>query len=147
MTERKTLIELWNSAWEEGLWAAPWSKVLEGVAASHATWKPDPGRHSIWQITHHLLFWRQVTLRLAAGGPEPDQAETGHRNWEEPSQTDTESWRETVHRYETSQRDMVEGLKIADRELERFLYHLFHDSYHIGQIMQLRAMQGLPPLV
>lgn len=41
---------------------------------------------------------------------------------------------------------MVQALKTANRETERFLYHLFHDNYHIGQIMQLRAMQNLPPI-
>jgi len=30
--------------------------------------------------------------------------------------------------------------------LMRFLYHLFHDNYHVGQIMQLRALQGLTPI-
>lgn len=32
------------------------------------------------------------------------------------------------------------------RGLERLVYHLPHESYHMGQIMYLRAMQGLPPL-
>lgn len=147
MIDRKALIELWNGAWGEGLWAAPWSKALDGLTASQAAWKPNPARHSIWQIAHHVLFWRGVTLRVARGEPEPDQAEIGRRNWEEPSQTNTEAWNKTVHRFETSHREMVEALTTADRELERFQYHLFHDSYHVGQIMQLRAMQGLDPIV
>jgi hypothetical protein len=29
---------------------------------------------------------------------------------------------------------------------ERPLYHLLHESYHFGQIMYLRAMQGLAPI-
>jgi len=145
--ERKALIELWDGSWQDGLWAVPWSKVLEGLTASQAAWKPHPARHSIWQIAHHLLFWRQVTLHFVRGEPEPDQSETERRSWEEPSQSDTEAWRENVHRFETSQREMVEALTAADRGLERFHYHLLHDSYHIGQIMQLRAMQGLAPIV
>lgn len=52
-----------------------------------------------------------------------------------------------MHRFEASHREMEETLAAAGGELARFRYHLFHDSYHIGQIMQLRAMQGLPPVV
>ena len=98
-------------------------------------------------IAHHLLFWRQVTLHVARGEPEPDQAETLSRSWEEPSQTDAGAWRATVRGFETSQRDLVGALTACDRELHRFRYYRFHDSYHIGQIMQQRAIQGLAPLV
>lgn len=108
-------------------------EALEGLTAPQANWKSHPARHSIWQMTHHLLFWRQVTLRLARGEARPDHAETQRRNWEEPSETHADAWRETARRYEASQREMVQALKTADRELERFLYHLFHDNYHIGQ--------------
>jgi hypothetical protein len=146
LTERETLIELWDNAWHHGLWAAPWSKALEDLTPPQATWKSHPGRHSIWQVVHHLLFWRQVTLCLARGTPRPDQTETQRRNWEEPLETTADAWRETVRRYEASQQEMVQALKTTDRESERFLYHLFHDNYHIGQIMQLRAMQDLTPI-
>jgi hypothetical protein len=44
-------------------------------------------------------------------------------------------------------REIVEALTAADRGLERFHYHLFYDSHHIGQIMQLRAVWGLGPIV
>ena len=145
--QRKAPVKLWEEAWQEGLWAAPWSKALEGLTASRAAWKPHPARHSIWQIAHHLLFWRQVTLHVARGEPEPDQAETLSRSWEEPSQTDAGAWCATVRGFETSQRDLVGALTACDRELHRFHCHRFHDSYHIGQIMQQRAIQGLAPLV
>ncbi len=50
--EWKALVTLWDGAWQQGLWAAPWSKVLDGLTASQAEWRPHLGRHSIWQITH-----------------------------------------------------------------------------------------------
>ena len=145
--QRKALVKLWEDAWQEGLWAVPWSKGAGGPdgipggveAASRAAFD--------LAIAHHLLFWRQVTLHVARGEPEPDQAETLSRSWEEPSQTDAGAWRATVRGFETSQRDLVGALTACDRELHRFHYHRFHDSYHIGQIMQQRAIQGLAPLV
>lgn len=31
--------------------------------------------------------------------------------------------------------------------LDRVKYHLAHDAYHLGQIMQTRALQGLGPVM
>ncbi len=146
MFDRDDMHEGWNVAWEHGLWAVPWSRALEGLTARHAIWKPAPGRHSVWQIVHHLFFWRDVTLRRARGEPRPDEAEIQRRNWEEPADASEAGWTETVRRFEASHQEMVRTLRTADRETERFLYHLFHDNYHIGQIMQLRAMQGFEPI-
>jgi hypothetical protein len=146
MMEREALIELWDEAWRDGLWAAAWSRALDGVTAEQAAWKPAPDRHSIWQSVHHVLFWRDVTLRRTRGEPRPDDAEIARCNWEEPAEASAAAWQDTARRYEASHREMVRALKTADQTLERFLYHLFHDNYHIGQIMQLRAMRGFAPI-
>lgn len=146
MFDRDDLTRGWTAAWQDGLWAAPWSKALEGLSAQQAAWKPAPGRHSIWQSVHHVLFWRDVTLRLVRGEPRPDEAETRRRNWEEPAEVSVPAWQDAARRFEASHDEMVQALRTADRELMRFLFHLFHDNYHIGQIMQLRAMQGFAPI-
>ena len=31
--------------------------------------------------------------------------------------------------------------------LDRVKYHLAHDAYHLGQVMQTRGMQGLDPIL
>ena len=108
LMEREPLVKLWEEAWAEGLWAAAWSKTVEGLPPEQAAWKPQAEHHSIWQIVNHILFWREITFRRLAGGREPEQGDEGRLN--------------------------------------RLLYHLAHDSYHIGQIMYLRAMLGLPPI-
>lgn len=146
MIERDDMIKGWDTAWQSGLWAAPWSRALEGLTAQQAAWKPGPQRHSVWQSVYHLLFWRDVTLRQTRGEPRPDDAETERRNWEEPTDMSPAAWQKMVGRYEASHQEMLQALKTADRELTRFLYHLFHDNYHVGQIMQLRALQGLAPI-
>jgi hypothetical protein len=51
-----------------------------------------------------------------------------------------------VRLYAASHQELVQALRTADREFERFLYHLFHDNYHVGQIMQLRATQAVSPI-
>ena len=35
----------------------------------------------------------------------------------------------------------------SNTPLDRLKYHLAHDAYHLGQIMQLRGLQGLQAIV
>lgn len=145
LMEREALVKLWEEAWEEGLWAAAWSKVVEGLTPEQAAWKPQPERHSIWQIVNHILFWREYSFRALAGD-KPDGAEVERRNWEEPAEASVAAWEATQRRYAESRQEVLRTLRGEEARLNRFLYHLPHDNYHIGQIMYLRAMLGLPPI-
>ncbi len=58
----------------------------------------------------------------------------------------TEAWEEMRRRFAESQEEILRRLRGEETRLNRFLYHLPHDNYHIGQIMYLRAMQGLEPI-
>lgn len=146
--DRNELKRLWAEAMREGLWYAPWEKALDGLTPAQASWKPTEGRHSIWQLINHIVFWQDYTLR-AAQGRKPDREafarEVEERNWEEPPQPTDAAWREARERFFASCRAMVHLVETAE-DLERTLYHLFHESYHFGQIMYLRAMQGLAPI-
>ncbi len=146
LIERGPLTKLWEEAWAEGLWAAAWSKAVEGLTAQQAAWKPHPGRHSTWQIVNHILFWREITFRRLAGGGSPEQAEVDRRNWEEPAEVTEEAWEAARQRYADSHQEVLRVLRGEETRLNRFLYHLPHDSYHVGQVMYLRAMLGLPPI-
>jgi len=145
LMERESLVTMWEEAWAEGLWAAPWSKAVDGLTPEQVTWKPQPERHSIWQIVHHILFWREYTFRRLAG-ERPEQAEVDRRNWEEPVEVSAAAWEATRRRFAESHQKIVRTLRGAENRLSRFAYHLPHDNYHVGQIMYLRAMLGLAPI-
>lgn len=145
LIEREPLVKLWEEAWEEGLWAAAWGKAVDGLTPEQAAWKPHPERHSIWQIANHILFWREDTFRTLAGD-KPDQVEVDRRNWEEPAEVSAPAWEGTRRRFAESHQEIVRTLRGEETRLNRFLYHLPHDNYHVGQIMYLRAMLGLPAI-
>ena len=145
--DREGLKTLWQEALTEGLWYAPWPKALDGLTPQQAAWKPQPQRHSIWQLLNHIVFWQDYTLRAARGekpAREDFARETERRNWEEPAEISDAAWSGARERFMTSYRAMVELINTGDAA-ERPLYHLMHESYHFGQIMYLRAMQGLEP--
>ena len=42
---------------------------LRGVAAEQAMWKPHPDRHSIWELTLHLAYWKYAVRRHLDDSP------------------------------------------------------------------------------
>lgn len=136
----------WNDAWNEGLWSASWSKSLEGLSAKDAAWKPDPQRKSIWQIVHHMLFWREDALRRLKDSSAPSESDVARFNFLEPADVSDASWRATVERFYKTQRDIAAALADDGTKLDRLPYLLPHDMYHMGQIMYLRAMLGKSPI-
>jgi hypothetical protein len=144
--DRATILKLWNEAWSEGLWAAPWHKSVAGLTTAQAAWSPGPGRHSIWQIIEHMMFWREDTLRRLAGGARPTPAELASGNFPQIGDRSEAAWRATVERFEGTQRRIAEALADPGNPLDRLGYLLPHDSYHVGQINYLRALQELPPI-
>ncbi len=141
--DRTTLLTQWHDADSKGLWAAPWNRVLSGLTADQAAWKPSPQRHSIWQIVNHICFWREHELRSLAGR-KPDEAEVTLRNWEEPREFGEAGWSAAQARFRESYRQMAEAIRNEKNPLDRLCFVMPHDCYHVGQMMYLRSMQGLP---
>ncbi len=143
--DRDTLLRHWNEAWREGLWAAPWSRALEGLTPAQAAWRPQPERHCIWQCVNHMLFWREVALRRLRG-EKVEQSERQRRNWEMPRDADDSSLDALRAAWTRSHEQVRAAIADERNSLEDLQNVAYHDNYHVGQIMLLRALQGLPPI-
>lgn len=143
--DNQLLAQTWQKAWTEGLWHAQWSKAVADLSPEQASWKPQPQRHSIWQIVNHIIFWREYLLR-SASGDRPNEAEVERRNFEEPGEPTETVWAVTVQRLTETQEKFREAFQSDKLNFDHFADMLAHDSYHMGQIMYLRALQGLPPV-
>jgi hypothetical protein len=143
---RGDLLKYWNLAATSGLWYASFAAAVDRLTAAQAAWTPQPGRHSIWQLVNHMVFWREYSLRLLTG-VKPDQAEIDRLNFVgPPPRADEEAWKAVVRRFHDSHQRMAAAMADQKNPTDRIAYHLFHDGYHVGQIMFLRAMQGLKPV-
>ena len=144
--ERQEMAALYQTAQNEGVWCAPWSKAVEGLTAKEATWQPAEGRHSIWQIVNHITFWREYQAARARGAANLPDAEVFRRNFEAPADASETAWQAAQARlttaYETNRQAMLE----ANAKYDRLEHALAHDNYHFGQIMYLRAMLGKAPI-
>jgi hypothetical protein len=149
MMTREALLQHWNSAWTGGLWAAPWSKVLDDLTPQQAAWQPTSSKsekkHSIWQIVNHMIFWREHDLRSFAGD-KPTAEEKKRRNFEPTPDPKSANWELTKSHFAQTQDRIREAIADPANPLDRLQYHIFHDSYHVGQIMLLRGLLGLKPI-
>jgi uncharacterized damage-inducible protein DinB len=144
--DRTWIVNWWNEAWKSGLWAAAWSKSLEGLTPQQAAWSPAPGRKSIWQMVNHMTFWRENWLGKVAGKPKAGPEEVERRNWEAPTEISAAAWERALARFKETQQRMAAALTDPASPIDSIAYFLPHDSYHFGQVNYLRAMQGLPPI-
>jgi len=148
--DRTTIITLWNDAWERGHGYAPWKSMLDGLTPAMAAWRPAPDRHSIWGHVSHLCFWRDAIIAGARSLPMPDQAEITRSNFAEPSvaaDATPLAWDQLVKRLARSQTDVAQMYADPTAALDWMWGLVCHDSYHVGQIMLLRALQGMKPLM
>lgn len=143
---RDLLVRWMDESSKDGLWAAAWPKALEGLTPQQAAWKPAPERRSIWQIVNHITFWREHEIRNLAG-EKPGPEEVERRNFEEPQAVTEAAWDDARERFAQSHKRIRDLIADERTPLERVQYLIPHDAYHIGQIMTLRALQGLPPIV
>jgi hypothetical protein len=143
---------------EEWQWQPPLRGALRGLTAAEAAWKPAPPRHSIWQIVRHLILWKRGVLEAWNGDP-PDGAKLDAADWQEAggSEADWERDRRTL--LDISDQFLTRAKALDDAALSRRLMWYrdgpaqalgmrlvratTHDVYHAGQIMYLRALQGI----
>jgi hypothetical protein len=142
--ERDSLLKLWDESWEDGIWFGSWSRALANLTPAQAAWQPKPGKHSIWQLVNHVVFWREVTVDLLAGRPRPSRAESERRNFEASAEPTAAAWDAARAALERSHRAIREAIADERHPLDRLRYHLAHDANHLGQMLYLRSLMDLP---
>lgn len=130
-------------------------QVLKGLTAKDARYVPQKGIHSIWSHLFHMVFWYRISVQAIEGetidwqtydtkGKEwPDQLEMQKdANWNALVTTFTEFLGNAKTILET--KDLAKPVKsFGDMTIGRTMLVLAqHNSYHIGQIVLLRKLQG-----
>lgn len=144
---------------EKVQWQPPLSGALRGLTAAEAAWKPAPARHSIWQIVHHLILWKRAVLQAWDGDP-PDGHQIGAADWHEVAGSEGDWERDRRTLLDISAEFLSRAKALDDAGLSRRIIWYkggwtqplamrvvrttTHDIYHAGQIMYLRALQGIP---
>ena len=143
-----------DQAFDRRSWHGPnLMNAIRGVDAEEAAWRPEPGRHNVWELVLHAAYWKYRVYRLLTEEPPRSFDVKGsnffarptaeHRDW----QGDVEilkGWharlRQAVAGFDPARLDQPCGQR------ENSGYALisgaaFHDVYHAGQIRLLRRMR------
>lgn len=148
MKETERMLKLF-----EDLYAGePWLDVtlvdtLSALSAKQAAHKPYPDWNSIWEITHHLISWRENVLERVKG----KTIKTPEDNYfAAVADTSDAAWQKTLEKLHDSQEAWLEFLDELQAEKLEEIYpvnelsyadHIHgiiqHDAYHLGQIVML----------
>ncbi|HEY4306905.1 MAG TPA: DinB family protein [Gemmatimonadaceae bacterium] len=154
---RETIITQLNEVYRGPAWHGPAVlEALEGVNATVARAKPNPARHSIWELVRHLTHGRHLLVeRLTETLSEFPHAVREPWWPVVPSETSEPAWREDLSLLEGYHDRLIDAVRNAsDAQLARrpndvdqtlaqqLLGMAIHDAYHAGQIRLLALNAG-----
>ena len=116
------------------------------MTAAEAAWRPDEGRHNIWEIAVHCAYWKYAVWRRLTGAKRGSFAMKGSNWFARPaSGVDlTAAWKADfrllvdMHR---QLREVIRGLSVTDKNAAILTGIAAHDLYHAGQIQLLKRLR------
>jgi uncharacterized damage-inducible protein DinB len=149
---RETIAAQLDEVYRGPAWHGPAVlEALQGVTAATARAKPDPERHSIWELVRHLTHGRHLLIERLTERPSEFPHEVREPWWPvTPSETSEPAWREDLALLDGYHVRLVSAIREAsDEQLARrpnpgdqtlaqqLLGMSVHDAYHAGQIRLL----------
>lgn len=158
MAEIEALLLAVEQAYDRRAWHGPNLKSsLRGVTVEEASWRPQAGRHNVWELAVHAAYWKYRVLRKLAADAPASFDEAGSNFFERPSPGQSAKDREdawtrdhgrlddwhrrlvdAIHDFDAARLDEVSYDRYDHRDL--ILGAAAHDVYHAGQIRLLRRM-------
>ncbi len=130
LNSKQLVLALLDEAYEKKTWHGPNLKQsLKGVTARQAAWRPDTGRHNIWEVTLHAAYWKYALRRRIEGGKRGSFALKG-----------SNLLLEREHRALRAAVAQVLRTSPGAKFISQFYGMAFHDIYHAGQIRLLRRL-------
>jgi uncharacterized damage-inducible protein DinB len=157
-----TTIKHYVNAFENLYDGEPWygksiMSIIKEVAPSKAYKKSSDSQHSIYEILHHMLAWRELFVSRLNGDTTSSMQINSSLDWGGlPSAQTSENWNRLLTRLSENQEALVQALgnqkdnqlgeefANSNASLETHLEgNLQHDIYHLGQIAILNKVYSL----
>ncbi len=151
MTEKELMLRQLRQAFNVHSWhGTNLHGSLRGLQPAVAAWRPNPGRHNIWELIVHAAYWKYVVTRKITGETRGSFALKGSNFFprpQEPSPSALKSDIRLLKEYHDALLSAVEAMhpsvldhggKVANRDL--IIGVAAHDIYHAGQIQLLKRL-------
>lgn len=127
---------------------------LRGVSPEQAAWKPSLDRHSIWEFTLHLAYWKYAVRRNLEGSPAGGFPRSPS-NWPRlPKVVDAASWKKDRTLLRIEHEKLIAAFKNFDskrldekapgsgayRYVDLMFGAVMHDTYHVAQIQLMKRL-------
>jgi DinB family protein len=145
----RLLLEILDQGYRRKTWHGPnLVQSLRGVSARQAGWRPQPGRHNIWEIAVHAAYWKYAVRRRLLGEPRGSFVLKGSNWFGRPARGKggEEAWAEDRRLLEQEHVRLRAAVgrylkrKPTPRLVRMIFGVAFHDVYHAGQIRLLRRL-------
>jgi hypothetical protein len=152
--EKDALLAAMDEAFERKAWHGPNLRgAIRGLDPAVACRRPEPGRHSIWELVVHAAYWKYAVRRRLVGDKRGSFALEGSNWFSRPDEPSPGGWAQDVALLVAEHRALMKVARALDpRRLHRpsagsritpvaLLRGIaFHDVYHAGQIQLLKRM-------
>jgi len=152
--EIEHLLGLLDEAYKRAAWHGPNLRgSIRGLTAREAAWRPQAGRHNIWEIVVHAAYWKYTVTRRLLGEKRGSFSLQGSNWFLRPVDRAEKAWRADVslldgeHQrlraavaaFQTEYLDRpARGSKTLARRLIAGI--ALHDVYHAGQIQLIKKL-------
>ncbi|MHA1989493.1 MAG: DinB family protein [Candidatus Hodarchaeales archaeon] len=127
-------------------------KGLSELTDIQAKDKPIEGSHSSYEILFHMIYWQDLLIEGLSEG-EYFKEKFANTNWPTDNDYKNLSWENLLEHFTKgvkiaedviSNSDLTKEIKEANGEpaLKSILVLLQHNSFHLGQIVQVRKAHG-----
>jgi len=149
------LLEALDQAYDHRSWHGTNLRgSLRGLSAAEAVWRPQRGRHNIWEEALHAAYWKYAVRQRLVGGKRGAFPLKGSNWFPSPQKASAAEWKKAVRLLGETHRSLraaVAGFPEARlnrlmpgskwRAFDCILGAAFHDIYHAGQIQLLKRLQ------
>lgn len=137
-------------------WYSPLKHVINDLTVEQAAWKPkNKSINSIWEITAHLLYYKERLL-LRVQGKTAEYASNNQETFafQGDSQEEWDALVSRMHQVNQELYEHIQKLSVTDFENDTSNHPLLthingvirHDAHHGGQIIVNRKLQGAWPV-
>jgi uncharacterized damage-inducible protein DinB len=140
---RSVLLTQLKSTHNNKDWFVPANAAVAGMTPEQASWKDGSGNHSVGQLTYHLVFWNERSLKKMKG---ETQEKFSGENDETFDSFDQKTWTDLVTRLDAVMTGMEKIVQDASeaklKEIAPTIANIStHNAYHTGQIIYVRKLQ------